>query len=121
VALSKKFTDKIANSFTNWYNLYKGDKQLNRRVHNFSMSGIIGDDSQFIKMRELYERTLVQQMRDRGYVPDLDKNPNFSLVYVEKKNQYSFMLTMYGVYVGKAKSKKIEGTSNNKFLPRNSK
>ena len=118
-ALFLRYINKFANTLVDWYNYTKGVPQLNKKIHNFSMSGTIGDDSQFIKARELYERTLIQQMRDKGYVPDLDKNPNFSLVYVEKKGEYSFMLTMYGVYVGKAKAKTIEGTSDNKYFPRN--
>ena len=45
-----------------------------RKIHNFTITGTIGDDSHFIKARETYERTIVQQMRDKGYVPVLDMN-----------------------------------------------
>ena len=89
-----------------------------RKIHNFTITGTIGDDSHFIKARETYERTIVQQMRDKGYVPMLDMNPQFTVNYVEQKNQYGFMLTMFGVFVGKKKSYSYECFSDQKFIPR---
>lgn len=89
-----------------------------RKIHNFTVTGTIGDDSQFIKARELYERTLVQQMRDKGYIPVLDMSPQFSITYIEKKNQYGFLLVMFGVYVGKSKAYKYEGFSGQEFIPK---
>ena len=89
-----------------------------RKIHNFTMSGEIGDDSKIIKSRETFERTLVQQMRDRGYVPVLDMAPQFNLSYLEKKNTYGFMLTMFGVYVGKKKAMILEGFTGHEFVPR---
>jgi hypothetical protein len=89
-----------------------------RKIHNFTITGTIGDDAHFIKARENYERIIVQQMRDKGYVPVLDMNPQFSLSYIEQKNQYGFILIMFGVFVGKAKSFQYEGFSDQKFIPR---
>ena len=89
-----------------------------RKIHNFSVAGVIGDDSQIIKSRELYERTLLTQMRDKGYVPVLDMAPQFKISYVQEKDQYGFMLVMFGVFVGKSKSHKIEGFSGQEFIPR---
>lgn len=89
-----------------------------RKIHNFTITGTIGDDAHFIRARENYERIMIQQMREKGYVPVLDMNPQFMVNYVEHKNQYGFMLTMFGVYVGKSKSQKYEGFSDQKFIPR---
>lgn len=89
-----------------------------RKIHNFTITGTIGDDAHFIRARENYERIMVQQMREKGYVPVLDMNPQFMVNYVEQKNQYGFMLTMFGVYVGKSKAQKYEGFSDQKFIPR---
>ena len=61
-----------------------------RKIHNFTVAGVIGDDSKIIGARELYERTLLQQMRDRGYVPVLDMAPQFKISYVAEKDQYGF-------------------------------
>lgn len=89
-----------------------------RKIHNFTIAGVIGDDSQIIKSRELYERTIVQDMRDKGYVPVLDMLPQFNITYVQQKNQYGFILTMFGVFVGRNKANKIEGFSGQEFIPR---
>lgn len=89
-----------------------------RKIHNFSVAGVIGDDSQLIKARELHERNLVQQMRDKGYVPVLDMLPQFTITYIEKKNQYGFMLVMFGIYVGRLKSHQYEGFSGQEFIPK---
>ena len=91
---------------------------MRKTIHNFTMSGVIGDDSQIVLAREHYERTLIQQMRDGGYVPVLDMSPQFNINYIEHKNQYSFVLTMFGVFVGKKKALTIEGFSGQQFLPR---
>lgn len=89
-----------------------------RKIHNFTITGTIGDDAHFIRARENYERIIVQQMRDKGYVPVLDMNPQFVLNYIEQKNQYGFMLTMFGVFVGTKRAQKYEGFSDQKFIPR---
>ena len=91
---------------------------MRKKIHDFTISGIIGDDSKIIKAREFHEAMLLQQMRDKGYVPVLDMSPQFSLLYNNNKDQYNFSLTMYGIFVGIKKSKLIEGFSGNQFLPR---
>ena len=89
-----------------------------RKIHNFTISGVIADDSYIIAARRTYEKTLVQQMRDRGYVPILDMEPQFKISYIEKKNQYGFTLVMFGVYVGKSKAYVYEGFSGQEYLKR---
>jgi hypothetical protein len=100
-----------------WYNFCR--RKLNmRKIHNFNITGVIGDDSKIIQSREMYEKTIVQQMRDKGYVPVLDMAPQFNTSYIEKKNQYGFSLTMFAVYVGRSKSQQYEGFSGQDFIPR---
>jgi hypothetical protein len=89
-----------------------------RKIHDFWMSGVILDDSVFQSSRENYERLLVQQMRDKGYVPVLDMMPQFSVKYNQDKNEYGFNITMYGIFVGKKKAFKLEGFSGQGYLPR---
>ena len=61
-----------------------------RKIHDFWISGTIKDDSKFQSSRENYERLLVQQMRDKGYVPVLDMQVQFNVKYNEEKDHYSF-------------------------------
>jgi hypothetical protein len=91
---------------------------LSKKIHNFWIGGVIKDDANIIKTRENFERLLVQQMRDKGYVPVLDMMPQFSVKYNQEKNEYGFNITMYGIFVGKKKAFKLEGFSGQGYLPR---
>ena len=94
---------------------------LRRNIKAFLIGGVIKEDSSIGKSRIMYEGLLIQDMRDRGYVPVLDLEPQFSIKYNEAKDTYSFNLEMFGVYVGKKKAKEIEGFSGQKFYSRNTK
>jgi hypothetical protein len=93
---------------------------LKRNIKSFLIAGVIKDDTVLAKSRENYERLLLQDMRAKGYVPVLDLEPQFSIKYNEAKDNYSFYLEMFGVYVGKRKSQEIEGFSGQQFFKRNS-
>jgi hypothetical protein len=88
---------------------------LRRNIRSFLISGVIKDDAGIGKSREMYERTLLEDMRFKGYVPILDLESQFSIKYNETKDSYSFFLEMFGVYVGKKKSREIEGFSGQQF------
>jgi hypothetical protein len=94
---------------------------LKRNIKSFLISGVIKDDSKIRDSRENYERLLVQDMRDRGYVPVLDLEPQFSIKYNENKDNYSFFLEMFGVYIGKKKAQDVEGFSGQQFYKRDTK
>lgn len=79
------------------------------------VSGVIKDDAGIRKAREMHERILLQDMRSKGYVPVLDLESQFSIKYNDNKDNYSFFLEMFGVYVGKKKALEIEGFSGQKF------
>lgn len=91
---------------------------MHKNIHNFTTAGIIKDDSMIIKSREHFERLLVQRMRDGGYVPVLDMLPQFNLRYNVENSNFSFVLTMFGVYVGKKKAYSLEGFSGQEFIRR---
>ena len=91
---------------------------LKKNIRSFIVSGVIKDDSAFVRIREMHERLLLEDMRSKGYVPVLDLEPQFSIKYNEKKENYSFYLEMFGVYVGKRKAHEIEGFSGQQFYKR---
>jgi hypothetical protein len=91
---------------------------LNRNIKSFVVGGVIKDDSSIAKSREMYERILLQDMRDKGYVPVLDLESQFSISYNLNKDTYNFHLEMFGVYVGKKKAHAIEGFSGQQFYKR---
>lgn len=89
---------------------------LNKNIKNFFISGLIKDEAIILKSRKNYERLLLQQMKDKGYVPVLDMDPQWQIVYNEKKDHYSFQLIMFGVYLGKKKCLDYLGFSGQKFI-----
>jgi hypothetical protein len=91
---------------------------LKRNIKSFFISGVIKDDSGIGKSRAMYEKILLDEMRSKGYVPILDLESQFSIKYNEKKDNYSFFLELFGVYLGKKKSKEIEGFSGQQFYKR---
>ena len=91
---------------------------LKKNIRSFIVSGVIKDDAAFQRIREMQERLLLQDMRARGYVPVLDLESQFSIKYHEAKENFSFYLEMFGVYVGKKKALDIEGFSGQQFYKR---
>ena len=86
-----------------------------KKIKEFHIDGLIEDDSAIPKIRERYEHILVDMMRSQGYVPHLDIEPAFSLEY--KEDKYTFLMTIYGVYVGRAKAQCYLAVSGNNLIP----
>lgn len=91
---------------------------LKKNIKSFIVSGVIKDDAAFMRIREMQEKLVLDNMRARGYVPVLDLESQFSIKYNEAKENYSFYLEMFGVYVGKRKALEIEGFSGQQFYKR---
>lgn len=88
-----------------------------KKIKEFHIDGIIDDDSGIPKIRERYEKILVDMMRSNGYVPHLDVEPAFSLKYEQER--YTFLLTIYGVYIGRARAQCYLAVSANNLIPMN--
>lgn len=81
-----------------------------KNIHRFQLKAKIADDSHFIQQRETQEKYLIEEMRDKGYVPVLDLGPDWSTA-LDDKEHYDSLLTMYGIYVGRKKSWDFMGVS----------
>jgi hypothetical protein len=88
-----------------------------KRIKMFQIDGEIDDDNNIPKIRSRYESSLVDIMRSQGYVPQLDLEPAFSLEYSNEK--YKFLLSLYGVYVGRSKARCHHGVTVNNLIPMN--
>ena len=78
-------------------------------IKRFSLDGSIHDDSAIARLRAEYIKLLITEMRLSGYVPRLDINPDFTLSYNEEKRNFSFKISLYGIYIGKKQSEWILG------------
>ena len=93
-------------------------EMLNRNIKSFYINGTINSDSDIARLKEMYEKLLLDEMRTKGYVPVLDIDPQFAIKYNHEKDNYNFHLEMHGVFVGKRKSWEIEGFSGQNYIKR---
>jgi len=91
---------------------------LKRNIKSFYINGTIKSDSDMVRLKEMYLKLLTDEMRSNGYVPVLDLDPQWSIKYNHLKDNYSFQLEVYGVYLGKRKAQEVEGFSGQSFIPR---
>ncbi len=91
---------------------------MNKKLNSFGMQGDIHDDAAIPRLRKEYERLIVSNMRDQGYVPILDLDTQFHLVYSQELDTYQFDIILYGIYVGKKKAHLYEGFSGQSLIPR---
>lgn len=89
---------------------------MHKTIKRFGLDGEIGDDADFARLRTQYEHMVVEEMRELGYIPVLDLGPYFSTEFDKEKSKYQFILSVYGVYVGRRRSWELEGISNGKEI-----
>jgi hypothetical protein len=90
----------------------------NRKLKKFSFDGEIGDDSLLPRKKQYFQKLLEDQMRESGYVPVLDIDPQFFILYNSNKDTYDFNLALYGVFVGKKKCLGYVGYSGQSLIPK---
>jgi hypothetical protein len=90
----------------------------NRKIKTFYLEGELLDDSVIISTKDIAERTIKTDMRDKGYVPVLDIDPIWSVEYNAITDQWFFEISMHGFYAGKRKAWQYQGWSQGKMIPR---
>ena len=73
---------------------------MHDEIKSFFLNGEISDNDIVTTKARLVEAQ-ESLMRDEGYVPDLDKEPHFTMSYIPELSKFNFSLTVYGIYVGK--------------------
>jgi len=79
---------------------------MHKPIKMFSQDGLIKDDRDFIRIRNEFERLIIDQMRDQGCLPIHELGTHWSTKWLGDK--YSFKLTIYGWYAGRKKSKEFD-------------
>ena len=85
-----------------------------KAIKRFSLNGQIHDESAVPRLKNEYVRLLSLQMKAEGYAPRFDIDPDFTVEYVEEKEIFNFVLSVYGIYVGKKSSEWIIGVDGYK-------
>lgn len=85
------------------------------KIKRFQQTGTIADDTDLIRMKSVMVNEVINEMRDGGYVPLLDLSPAWSLSYND--GHYDFLLTIHGVYCGRAKARAVYGVLGQEVIP----
>jgi hypothetical protein len=88
-----------------------------KQIKRFQVKVEFKDDSDMIRVKAQYENILTQDMKGKGYARVLDINPSFSVEFTGET--WAFLMSVYGVYVGKKKAWQSEGITQGKLIPRN--
>lgn len=89
---------------------------MHDKIRPFQMHGTMTDSSVHTT-RERMIGFMEMYMRDSGYAPSLDLNPQFTLHYREDES-FDFTLTVYGVLVGMEEAWQTSGVASGKRIPR---
>ena len=85
-------------------------------IKRFPIRVEFADDAGIPRLKYQYENMLTHDMRNKGYVRVLDIDTNFSVEF--NGETWVFLMTLYGVYVGKKKAWLSEGITQGKLIPR---
>jgi len=83
-----------------------------KKIHRFHIEGEIYDESIIGRMKEKYISILEKSMRSKGYVRRYDIDYDFTISYNGKT--FNFLLSVYGVYVGRKQAICLSGIDKNK-------
>ena len=90
----------------------------NYNIKTFREPIIVKDSGIWAQKYDSFYKFVVDKMRGIGYVPILDMNAEIHVEYKEAKEEFLYILTIYGRYVGKKKAMEIEGISDGKIVPK---
>jgi hypothetical protein len=82
----------------------------------FKLDGSIHDEAAIPRLKQEYIRLLRIEMKLNGYAQRLDIDPDFTIQYNEAKENFNFLLSIYGTYVGTRKSEWIIGIDGTEVL-----
>lgn len=87
-----------------------------RMIRRFQIKGITTDD-RLVVTKQNCAREITNQMKDEGYVPLLDLTPAFSQLYHSENDQFEFVYTMHGVFIGLEDAWLYAGMTDGKLIP----
>lgn len=90
---------------------------MHDEIKRFALDGEISDGN-LIEGKARLVTFLESQMRDSGFVPALDLEPQFTLDYDVETDKHNFVLTVYGIHVGREKACHIAGIMAGKTVTR---
>jgi hypothetical protein len=83
-----------------------------KNIKRFEIDGEIYDEAAIPRIKDQYVDLLKLMMQNKGYVIRYDIDPDFTIKYTGKS--FTFLLSVYGVFVGKRKAQCLSGIDKNK-------
>lgn len=90
---------------------------MHDEIQRFNLNGEMSDNN-VVQQRERLVEFVESMMRDQGYVPALDLEPQFTLNFNEQNEQFIFALSVYGVPIEKSKTWQVGGILSGKEIPK---
>lgn len=90
---------------------------MHNEIKDYHLTGTVGW-SNIVETRERLIREVENDMRDDGYAPLLDLEPQFSRSYNSETETFDFHVTVYGMYVGEEEAWQIAGLANGRPVPK---
>jgi len=90
---------------------------MHDEIRKFYLEGEMAE-TKIVETRERIVMHLENMMRDYGFVPSIDNEPQFTLDYNPEAESFSFKLTVYGVKVDKEKAWQVSGMTSGKEIPK---
>lgn len=90
---------------------------MHDEIQRFNLNGQIADYD-VTKTRDRLVEFVESMMREQGYVPALDIEPQFTVDYVSDEGRFNFALSVYGVKISREKTWTVGGILSGKEIPR---
>lgn len=90
---------------------------MHSKIKDYHLTGQISGGN-IVEVKERLIKEVEDDMREDGYVPVYDLDPQFSRSYNALEEAFDFHLTLYGVYVGEDRAWQIACLMHGREIPR---
>jgi len=84
-------------------------------IRRFEIEGAVRDTGDLLKKQAGEEAKLRTRMKRKGYVPVLDIVPTVTTEYLEEKQTFTYVITIYGVK-SEGEEGEVEGWLSGRFI-----
>ena len=83
---------------------------MHDEIKRFSLEGELGN-ANVVEMKDRQVHFIESMMRDMGFVPALDLEPQFTRSFNSSTETWEFQVSVYGIHVGREKSCKASSSA----------
>lgn len=90
---------------------------MHDEIQRFNLNGEIAEPN-VVQTRDRLVEFVENMMREQGFVPALDIEPQFTVDYDATEERFTFALSVYGVKIEKDKTWTVGGILSGKEIPK---